>query len=432
MRLITSATALAALAAEVSRAGRFAFDLEANGRFAYKARVCSVQLAWDGGTAIVDALATPLSPLADVLGEGGPIKIIHDVAFDARMLAETGIAVGNVRDTALAASFLGRSATGLSSLAQSELGVALDKTLQAHDWARRPLDAAMLAYLEKDVLHLAALCDRLWPLVTGAARLPASAGVTLGSGADAADAGDGEPGDRAGAPAPRLDVTEGDAPGSVSIEAEVICETQYRIAQAIAGATLVDPRPGYTRIKGAEKLDAPALAVLRHLYEARDREAQRLDVPAGELVGQAAMIDLARYKPTDVDSLRRIRGAMPRHQGYAVARELVRAVKAGVADGDIPETDRAWVQRPALPMEVTKRRRAREARLLSWRKKEAKARGVNEQVVLPGHCLKDASEIEPATMEELAKVPGIGAFRVARDGPALLDALALTPEPAAR
>jgi hypothetical protein len=43
--------------------------------------------------------------------------------------------------------------------------------------------------------------------------------------------------------------------------------------------------------------------------------------------------------------------------------------------------------------------------------------------VLPGHCVKDAVELDLSAASDLARVPGVGAFRVARDGDAILRAL---------
>ncbi len=94
-----------------ARAARVAVDVEASGMFAYRARPCTVQLAWDDGgqVAVVDTLATSIAPLGELLGPGGPVKIVHDVAFDARLLAESGIALANVHDTAVAARMLSAS-----------------------------------------------------------------------------------------------------------------------------------------------------------------------------------------------------------------------------------------------------------------------------------------------------------------------------------
>ena len=127
--------------------------------FAYRARPCTVQLAWDEGgqVAVVDTLATSIAPLGELLGPDGPVKIVHDVAFDARLLAESGIALANVHDTAVAARMLSRLATGLATLLDVELGVHIGKAMQQHDWRLRPLDDRMLEYLAADVVHLEAL-----------------------------------------------------------------------------------------------------------------------------------------------------------------------------------------------------------------------------------------------------------------------------------
>jgi ribonuclease D len=89
----------------------------------------------------------------------------------------------------------------------------------------------------------------------------------------------------------------------------------------------------------------------------------------------------------------------------------------------IPEDERTYFEPERVPPAVSKARRERESRLLAWRKEEAKRRGVDEQVVLPGHCVKDAVDGSVTDVEDLLRVPGIGAFRVNRDGAAIVSAL---------
>ena len=50
-------------------------------------------------------------------------------------------------------------------------------------------------------------------------------------------------------------------------------------------------------------------------------------------------------------------------------------------------------------------------------------RGVDVQVVLPGHCLRDVTKIEQLEDEALASVDGFGKKRLARYGSTLLDVL---------
>jgi len=164
--LVTTRDALSSLALAARAARRVALDLEANGRFAYRACVSTIQIGFDGTVAVVDPLAPELEghlePLRLLFSASGPVKVIHDVGFDARLLADAGLSLGNVHDTALLAQWLGRASTGLAGLAMSELGVTLDKSLQAQNWSARPLTERSLRYLAADVAHLFALDDRLW------------------------------------------------------------------------------------------------------------------------------------------------------------------------------------------------------------------------------------------------------------------------------
>jgi ribonuclease D len=157
--------------------------------------------------------------------------------------------------------------------------------------------------------------------------------------------------------------------------------------------------------------------------ELREREAARLDVPPYKVLGNEVLLAIASARPKTFEELRKVRGATSGPRAGALANEMLRAVAAGVADGAIPEAERAFFERPRLPNAIAKTRRARETRLLAWRKEAAKARGVDEQVVLPGHCVKQLAETGAATREEVAKIPGVGAFRAERDGDAIVRAL---------
>ena len=376
MQVVATEGALREVVAAAKAASRVAVDLEASGMFTYRARICAVQLAWDGGhLAVVDTLAVPAAGLSPLLAESGPLKIVHDVAFDARLLAEVGIALGNVHDTALAARMLGRTATGLASLLESELGVHIDKEMQKHDWRERPLDDRMLAYLGQDVTYLHALDERLWAEVT--------------------DKG---------------------------IAAEVLEETRYRLASALDAIRNPDTSPAYARVKGVERLAERELAVLRPIAALREEEASRRDVPPHRVASNDALLAIARERPRTASQVARIRGVPREHPDTSrFAESVVKAVAS--AGTTLPPEELARFERPRMPVALTRARREREARLLAWRRAEAKRRGVDEQVVLPGHCVKDAVEAPLGAVDELRAVPGIGGFRVDRDGGAMVRAL---------
>ena len=375
-RVVAREDELREVATQAAAAPRVAVDLEASGMFTYRARICTVQLAWGSDQVfVVDAMQAPVGALGALLGVSGPVKIVHDVAFDARLLAEVGVELGNVHDTSLAARMLGRTATGLASLLESELGLQITKDMQQYDWRLRPLDERMLGYLARDVTHLHALDDKVWGEV----------------------------------------VEHG-------IVDEVIEETRYRLASAVQAVRQPEVEPPYTRIKGVERLAERDLAVLRAVADLREREAMERDVPPYRVATNAALLAVVTARPTTTAQFFRVPGvARGSPEAVRFAERVLRAVPE--AGDTLPPEERARFERPRPPAAVTRARRERETRLLAWRREEAKRRSVDEQVVLPGHCVKDAVEDELSAVADLQRVAGIGAFRIARDGEAIVRAL---------
>ncbi len=370
--LVRSAADLLACRDALQGEPQVAFDLESNGLFVYSPRICILQLALADRVFVIDALELDLGPLGELLGPGGPLKIVHDVSFDARMLSEADLPLGHVHDTSLAARLLGRTATGLGSLLEKELGVLVDKSLQQHDWSRRPLEARHLTYLAGDVAHLFDLDARLFGEAASRGILP-----------------------------------------------EIDEETRHRLSTASGAKEVPDSRPPYLRMKGIDRVPADDLPLLRALAALRERAAARLDVPPYKIVGNEVLFEVARRRPRSMDELRRIRGATQGRAG-ALAREILLAVEEGLDDPAIPEEDRARLSPPRPPPAVAKARRTREGRLTAWRALEAEKRAVDAQVVLPGHVLRKLAEQAPPTLEALGAIAGLGAFRVERDGPTLL------------
>lgn len=369
VRLLEDPAEVEREARRLARAPAVAVDVESDGLFAYRAGVCVVQLATVEETILVDTLRAGVTPLAPLLGPEGTVKIVHDVSFDARVLAERGVVLANVRDTSVAARMLGRTSTGLASLLSSELGIPLDKAMQHHDWRIRPLDQKALGYLAGDVEHLLDLADLLFDEV-------AEAGI--------AD--------------------------------EVDEETRYRLAQAAASVDELTDEPAYLRLKHIDRLPPATLAVLKHVTQVREKHARALDVPPFKVMGPDVLLAIAEARPTTTEELSRIRGAMSGGRARGMAREVLAAVARGVEEGTVPEAELARISPPRPPTSVTRVRRAREQRLTAWRKAEARARGIDDQVVLPGHCLKELAELEEPSLEAVRAVGGIGTFRVDRHG----------------
>ena len=367
VRLVTTDAALEALARELEHADAIALDVEADGLFAYRAKLCVLQVAWRNGEspglAIIDPFLVHVELLRATLSADGPVKVLHDLTFDARMLSEAGIALGHVRDTSVAARFLGEQATGLARMVESRLAVTLSKDLQDHNWSKRPLGPREVEYLSADVRHLLALDDIL-----------------------------------AGEVAAR------------EIEAEVALECAYKLGTALRPPK--DDRPLHTRIKGAADIDPVARAVLRRLVEARERLAETEDVPPFRIVRNELLLELARRKPKNEPDLRR---ALGRDRAVRHLEAWQKAIALGVADEPEPKP-----RMPAPPPDLAERR-ALDRTLSTWRRERAEERGVDPQVIVPGHCTEPVVEalLEHARAgtdlsRMLLQVEGFGAFRVER------------------
>ncbi len=375
---VSTPEALEALVAEAASWPAIALDCESNGMHAYSARLCAMQLgpAHAGVTErvwVVDPFALDdLTPLQRLLGPDGPPKILHDLGFDARLLHARGLSLGAVYDTAVHARFLGLAETGLATLLASRFDVTLAKSWQHYDWARRPWPDEGLVYLAEDVAYLGPLHAML---------------SALALAQDIAD--------------------------------EVDEETRYALRRALEAA--LDDRPTFARVKGFRQLSGASRVALRGLAQLREQLAAELDLPPGRVVPNGALLEIARVRPRSVESLRAL------VRGSSVPEVLDGRWLDLLADSlrqrDLSPEERKWFEPDRAPPDLAGRR-VREANLLRWRAEEATRRGVDLQVVLPGHCLSDLVAAAPRTLDDLATIAGFGAVRLRRYGPAILEALA--------
>lgn len=359
---------------------RVALDTEVNAMYAYRPRVCLVQLAAarddepSPEVFVVDTLAlSTLAPLDALLGgTDACTPIVHDVAYDARMLDLEGHPLLRAVDTALHARFIGLSTTGLGGLLSERFGVVLDKELQRADWGKRPLTDAQIEYVTSDVAYLGPLSAQL-----------------------------------------EREAREKGVSEEISVET----------AWALASARAKDPNapPPYADQKGLREMTPDGRAVWRALWMLRESEAVAKDLPPGKILGTQAMIAVARARPRDPHDFRRMVGGSV---DEALAQQFVDAIFQGEREGDVPEDERKHFVITRSPSGEIARRRSREDSLAAWRSMEAERRGVSVQVVLPGHVLNDIAKNNPQTIESLRETPGFGEVRVARYGEAILSVIA--------
>ena len=354
-------------------ADRIGLDVEGNGLHAYRAELCVVQVGWRRGdgeieVGIIDPFAVDIDLFAELFSERGPVKVLHDLTFDARLLGEHDVQLGNVHDTSVMAQLLGEPKSGLASLVEKHFGVHLSKSLQNHDWAARPFTPKQLDYLCQDVRFLHDLDDIL-----------------------------------------RRDVA------AAQIEDEVATECAYKLQTAFDPPR--DQRPPHERVKGFKTLGMRTKCVLKRICDAREAIAELEDEPPFRIAPNGLLLELARRTPKDEAAIERFFRRKPaaRH-----AERWLRAIELGKADEALPPPPPP----PSAPL-MTAAEQALQKRLqrklTDWRKKEAARREVTLQVVIPGHCMSEVTEAiaahrgdVDATLEALTAIAGLGDERIDR------------------
>lgn len=152
---------LRALADDLADARVLALDAEftqargGRGQMEMSHRLALLQLARDDEhttSYVVDALLLhDLMPLRGVLENPDTLKLFHGISADARMLATRDLVARETLDLeAVSRSIFGQRESSLQAMLQRACNIRLDKSLQRADWARRPLNTAMIAYAARD------------------------------------------------------------------------------------------------------------------------------------------------------------------------------------------------------------------------------------------------------------------------------------------
>lgn len=364
---VASPDALPPLQEALARAPALAVDVETNAMYAYRWRLCFVQIATADEILIVDTLASGVSveALAPAFGDPGKRKIFHDAQGDLRVLAREGLHVRGLFDTHRAATLLGIERVGLGNLVEAHFGVRLAKEHQTADFGQRPLPPELRAYVADDVRYLLPLAGELERL------------------------------------AREKDIWE-------ELELEF---------ERIAWEAAQPEEPPRLKLPTTAR-DALGLAVGALVDRLRHREAAARDVPVGRILANAALGEIATRRPRSERDLARIpgvKGAFVKAAGREVL-EGIESLSLAAARGELPPPPKPEGRRDPL-------RREREERLKAFRMEAATARGVTPSVVLPTPVLERLLAHPPASLDELAQVPWLGEKRVRLYGEALLQLL---------
>jgi len=252
---IQSDRELAGLLERLSRQDpdRVALDLESEHNLhSYGIHVSLIQLYDGESVSLVDVLAIRDRALLRALLEETPwLKVMFDASGDLTTVRTSlDLTIRPVFDLAIAARLLGRPGS-LSSLVSPGSPASKSK-FQKSNWLKRPIPAEMLEYAAGDVLPLLDLADRLLAELVSSGQL---------------------------------------------------FRFMAKNAQVQAKAHLRDPYQGYRRLPVYSKLAPAQKRLLADLWQAREKYAERHDLPPHNVAEHDVLVGLARTGRGDPDKI---------------------------------------------------------------------------------------------------------------------------------
>ena len=159
--MIADVSQLSELLPQLKSVDRVAIDTEADSLHCYREKLCLLQISIPNNDVIVDPLAdVDLAPLRDALA--GKEIVLHGADYDLRLLRRNmDFVPQRIFDTVIAARMIGLREFSLAALVQRYFDVELAKGSQKANWAQRPLSARMAEYAINDTRYLLSLADRL-------------------------------------------------------------------------------------------------------------------------------------------------------------------------------------------------------------------------------------------------------------------------------
>ena len=280
--------------------GRLGIDTEFMSEGRYRALLCLVQIAVDNPQSGHEPLIYLIDPLGDP-GVNGVAELLADPAIEVVLHAgRQDVAIlrrawrtdlTNIFDTQIAAGFTGASAqAGYGNLLGAILGRRVGKTASYTRWDSRPLTAEQLGYAAEDVAHLLELADEIQRRLTDSGRLSWAT------------------------------------------------EECRRLESATDER---DPSTAWERLPRVGQLDPRARAIARELAAWRERTASDQDRPVGSVLGDPALIELAKRRPSTLGGLEQIRGLHPptiKRRGEAILEAIARGQEASPIPRDPART----------------------------------------------------------------------------------------------
>ncbi len=329
---------------ELSAQDVLAVDTESNSLYAYQEQVCLIQFSTHEKDFLVDALALPdLSDLAPIFQSDQILKVFHAAEYDLICLfRDYGFRFNYLFDTMIAARTLGYQKIGLGSLLEKFFDIHMNKKYQRANWGKRPLKPNMLNYARLDSHYLIPMQEKL------RAELESSGLWKLA------------------------------------------LEDFQRLTEDIEDTTKSSEKD-FWKLHGARDLTPEQAAVLKSIYQFREREAEAQDRPPFKVLSHQALVEIAKACPRNKNELFQV----PKLSDRLAKRyggPLIKAVKEG---------------REHTPIHPPHHKRPADAvldridSLREWRKLTGRDMGVPSDVVLPRDVLNRIAWANPQNMAEL-------------------------------
>ena len=284
MLVITATQPLADACQRLAKHDFVAVDTEFMREQTFWPKLCLVQLAAPGLELVVDPLAPgiDLAPFFALMADQRVMKVFHAARQDIEIVHyRAGIVPKPVFDTQVAAMVCGYGdSISYVNLVKRINNQDLDKSSRFTDWSRRPLSEKQLVYALGDVTHLRDVYVHLRDTLEKTGR-------------------------------------------ASWLDQEMAGLTDPRTYE-------VDPETSWKRLK-LKVRNRRGLAVLIELSAWRERQAQAQDVPRNRVLRDEALYDIANQQPTETAQLGELRTLSDGFARSARAREIVDAVKRGLA-----------------------------------------------------------------------------------------------------
>ena len=277
---------ITAIAERARETGEIAIDTEFVGEGRYRPLLCLVQVAVTGADGdqwveVIDPLDGVVDP-APLVGRSlrprGRDRLPRRPPGRRDPAARLGCRLRNVFDTQIAAGFAGlRAQLGYEALLSELLGVRLQKSASFTRWDKRPLTDEQFSYAREDVLHLLEAAEAL----------------------------------------------------KQRLERQQRLQWAYEECRTLEDGERRPPAEAvFARLPRVNSLEPGLRAVAFALTQWREDCAMQEDKPVQTVLSDAALVEIAKRRPKDLDRLRQIRGL---HEG--TVRRRGKAILDAVARG---------------------------------------------------------------------------------------------------